>query len=59
MQCHIAEDQNPQQKFKFMHTELSPLRYCHVALQKFTIAVKRKLPSDATWSEINYNQLIK
>jgi len=46
-QCHIAEDQNPQQNFKFIHTELSPLRYCHVALQKFTITVICKLPSDA------------
>jgi hypothetical protein len=33
MQCHIAEDQNPQQNFKFMYKELSPLTYCHVAFQ--------------------------
>jgi len=47
VQCHITEDQNPQQNFKFMHTELSPLSYCHMALQKFTVAVICKLPSDA------------
>jgi hypothetical protein len=47
MQCHITEDQNPQQNFKFMYAELSPLIYCHAALQKFTVAVIRKLPSDA------------
>jgi hypothetical protein len=52
MQCHITEDQNPQQNFKFMYTKLSPLTYCHAVLQKFTVAVIRKLPSDAnvTWN---------
>jgi hypothetical protein len=47
MKYHIPEGQNPQQSFKFMHAEQFPLRYYHVALQKFAIADICKMPNVA------------